>query len=470
MGVGLVAACAPAPGAPPPSGQTQELPDTGGQRVFAELEPPPEAPPFEGGPSWTPMDLSGQTLLLWGLEYDPHIERYHILADTFTKRTGCAVEVQPQGWPIDEKVMTSMAAGAPPDVICWMGVVSAPVIRQQAILPIDDIVFDSLGLDVDKWWRPGAIGAYFHDGQHYGVPVEDNWDGYNVAGRIDLIEQASDEAKALWPGSKGEEGVWFESYEELFQLAEILQQKDDQDNVTLWGLNSKGWEMHSLLSIMRSLDTLWWDVDNQTFNMNSDACIEAIRLLVETPFQRGIEGVLGTTQINAFVAGQVALARGNATTPGESWKVDIQGENVIAPPPVPGTTPLFMGEGGWGFEITSQARNQEAAIEFLKFMSTYEAQYIFSQIYGGSPPATWALLGSDIYEGDHPVKVGLRRCLKALENCVFFGWGYGLTSNIGTVIGESLDLVREGNLTSEEAALRIQEGCEAQFEQWQSEA
>jgi ABC-type glycerol-3-phosphate transport system substrate-binding protein len=129
-----------------------------------------------------------------------------------------------------------------------------------------------------------------------------------------------------------------------------------------------------------------------------------------------------------------------------------------------------MGEGGWGFEMTSQARNKEAAIEFLKFMSTYEAQYIFAQIYGGSPPATWSLIGSDIYEGDHPVKVGLRRCLKALENCVFFGWGYGLTSAVGTAIGESLDLVREGTLSGQEAAQRIQEGCEAQFEQWQSEA
>lgn len=469
-GAAALAACAPPPAGAPAAPPAQSLPDTAGRRVFAEREPPPEAPAFDGGPNWQPADLSGHSLLLWGLQYDPHVDRYNVLAETFTRRTGCEVEVQPQGWPIDEKVMTSMAAGSPPDVICWMGVASAPIIRQKGILPVDELVFEPLGLVVDKWWRPGAIGAYFYDGKHYGIPVEDNWDGYNVAGRIDLIAEASDEAKALWPGAKGEEGVWFDSYDDLFALAEILQQKDAQGNVTLWGLNSKGWEMHSLLSIMRSLGTFWWDVDNQQFYMDSDAGVEAVRLLVEIPFERGIEGILGTTQINAFVAGQVALARGNATTPGESWKVDIQGENVIAPPPIPGETPLFVGEGGWGFEITSQARNQEAAVEFLKFMSTYEAQYIFSQIYGVSPPATWALIGSDLYEGDHPIKVGIRRCLKALENCVFFGWGYGLTSSVSSVIGTTLDEVREGRIKAPEAAQKIQEGCVAQLEQWNSEA
>jgi ABC-type glycerol-3-phosphate transport system substrate-binding protein len=469
VGIALLAACMPA--APPAEPETSSsLPDTEGRRVFAELESPPDSPPFEGGPTWVPQDLSGETLLLWGLQYDPHVGRYEELAATFEKRTGAEVEVQPQAWPVDQKVMTSMAAGSPPDVVCFMGVHSAPIIRQKGILPIDDLIFDPLGIDVDKWWRPGAIGAYFHDGQYYGVPVEDNWDGYNVAGRLDLIAEAGSGAEALWPGSKGEEGVWFESYEDLFQLAEMLQQQDDQGNVDIWGLNSKGWEMHSLLSIMRSLGTFWWDVENQQFHMDNDACVEAVRLLVVEPFDRGIEGILGTTQINAFVAGQVALARGNATTPGESWKVDIQGENVIAPPPVPGETPLFVGEGGWGFEMTSQARNKDAAIEFMKFMCTYEAQYIFSQIYGVSPPATWGLVGSDLYEGDHPIKVGIRRVLKALENCVFFGWGYGVTGTIGGVIGGTLDEVREGKLNAEEAAAQMQDGCVAQLDQWNSEA
>jgi ABC-type glycerol-3-phosphate transport system substrate-binding protein len=129
-----------------------------------------------------------------------------------------------------------------------------------------------------------------------------------------------------------------------------------------------------------------------------------------------------------------------------------------------------VGEGGWGFELPANVANPAAASEFLRFMSTYEAQYIFSQIYGGSPPATWGLMETDIYQGDHPVKVGLRRVVRALEDCVFFGWGYGVTSTIGTIISENLDLVREGSMNSQEAAQRIQEGCVDHLNQWLSEA
>lgn len=444
------------------------LPDTKGKRVFAESTPNPPTGRLEGGPQWQPKNLSGQKLTLWGLQYDPHVERYHLLANEFKKLTGAEVTVQPQE-ELVPKILASLAAGNPPDVVCMIGVGSAQLWKQKAMLPIDELVFQTLRIDMDKWWRPGAIGAYkWVDGKHYGVPVEDNWVGYTVTSRKDLIEKAGADAKALWPGSKGEKGVWFDSYEEMFTLAEMLQKANNKGGkVKLWGLNSQGWEGHSLLGIMRSLGTEWWEPDAKKFNMASDACVEGIELLVEAPYKRGIESMLGVeTQINGFVAGQVALARGNGSAAGEAWKLKIEGENVIAPHPQAGKTPLFMGEGGWGFQIPARAKNKDAAVEFLNFMCTYEAQYIFSQIYGGSPPACSALVGSDIYEGNHPVKVGLRRQLKALENTVFLGHGYGTWENTSTVIGETFGLVREKKMKAKDASQQIQKRLEANLKQW----
>ena len=434
---------------------------------FTELQPPPEAPPFEGGPQWTPKDLNGKELVLWGLQYDPHVERYNILAETFSKRTGAKVTVQPQEWPIDAKVMAALAAGTPPDVICWMGVQSAPIVRQQAILPIDDVVFSSLGLNVKKWWMPGAIGAYYGEGQHWGVPVEDNQCGYTVTARIDLIEQAGDAAKALWPGVKGDEGVWFDSYEDMWALAELLQQKDEQGNVKIWGLSSDGWDPHSFISIMRNLGTEFYDAENDKFNMDNEAAVEAVRLMVEEPYKRGIEGMMGMGQIDGYVAGQVALARGNASTAGEAYKMKIAGENVIAPSAIKGQPPLFYGEGGWGFEIPSEVKDKELSAEFLRFMCTYEAQYIFSQIYGGSPPATRGIIDSDIYKGDDPIRVGLRRGMKAQENTLFWGWGLSVALD---GISEALSAVREGKMKGPEAAKQMQEAMTTAWEQWKSEA
>jgi len=436
------------------------------KQVFAELEPPPEPPEFEGGPSWEPQDLTGESLIMWGIPYDPHVERYEILADTFSKRTGVEVEVQPQE-NFGDAVMGSLAAGTPPDVICYMGKSTPPLVVQGALRPVDEIAFEPLGLDVDRWWRPGSIGCYAFEGKHWGIPTEDNWDGYNVAGRIDLIAQASDAAQAIW--SWAQENTWFKSYEDLFALAEELQVTADDGTVEIWGLNSNGWDQHSLLSIQRSLGQFWWDNETKTFNLDNPEMVEAIRLLCVEPFERGIEGILGMSQINAFVAGQVALARGNATTAGEAWKVDIEGENVIAPPPIEGETPLFVGEGGWGFVMPMEAPHEEAAMEFIRFMCTYEAQYIFSQIYGGSPPATWGLVKpelADIYEGDHPVKVGIRRCIKALENCIYWGNDMGVGGTSYSVFAEVTGAVREGTMTAEEGARRLQEDITEMYEQF----
>jgi ABC-type glycerol-3-phosphate transport system substrate-binding protein len=468
-GAGGTEAPAVAPTEAPIEPTTASLPDTSqGTRVFAELEPPPEPPPFDGQPVWEPPDLTGQTLLLWGLDYDPHVERYGVLAETFTKRTGCEVKVEPQAWPIDEKIMAVMAAGAPPDAVCWMGKMLGPLIAQDAVLPVDDLVFDAVGLDVDKWWRPGAIGAYVFDGQHWGVPVEDNNNGYAVCGRIDLIAEASDTAKEIW--SWAEENIWLKSYEDLFTLAAALQQEDDAGTVTIWGLNSNGWDQHSLLSIQRGLGEWWWDNENKQFNLDNDAMVEAFRLLSLEPLERGIEGILGMTHVNAFVAGQVALARGSVHVGGEAAKMGIEATVVGAPPPIEGEVPLYVGEGGWGFEVLRGAANEEAGIEFLKFMCTYEAQYIYTQIYGGYLPANNSVAQSDIYAGDHPVKVGVRRAVEALKNCVYWGNEMGIGGQVYDFFLESSDMVREKSLTPQEAAAKLQADCTALYEQFVSEA
>ena len=422
---------------------------------------------FDGGPTWQAPDLTGKKMLLWGLQYDPHIERYRILAQTFSDHTGATVEVQPQGWPLDQKIMTALASAPAQTWYAGWACSPVPIIKQQGIVPVDDLVFKPLGLDVKKWFRPGASGAYFQDGKYWGVPVEDNGDGFSVTGRLDLVAAADDASKSIW--ANAEKNTWFDSYEEMWDLAKALQKKDDKGNFEVMGLTSQGWNMHSITSIMRSLGTLWWDPDRLQFNMNSDAAVQALDLLVTKPFGLGIEAPTGDQLVNTFVAGKAVLARGNFSAAGEAIKLNLQASNVIAPSPVAGKDPLFMGEGGWGFEMPAKVPNQEVGIEFMKFMCTYEAQHIFSQIYGGGMPSCNAVADSDIYQGDDDFKAGQRRCVKALANCVFFGWGYGSQGDVGTAFDESIGALREGKMTSKEAAKAIQDRCIEQLDQFKSQ-
>jgi ABC-type glycerol-3-phosphate transport system substrate-binding protein len=253
----------------------------------------------------------------------------------------------------------------------------------------------------------------------------------------------------------------------MWELAKILQKTDEAGNVTVWGLSSAGWDNRSLFSIMRDLGRMWWDPDAKKFYLDSEEAIEALQFLVVKPvFELKIETELGMAQMNAALAGKVALNRGNVSVAGEAEKVGIPMENVIAPPARPGREPLFVGEGGWGFEVPVQAKNKDVGIEFLQFMCTYEAQYIFSGIYGGAMPAVKKVADSDIYQGDSPVKRGMRRALRAQKNMVYYGWGFGIPSEMERITSTAIEQVRTGELTAPEAAKQMQEQMEEHYKLW----
>jgi ABC-type glycerol-3-phosphate transport system substrate-binding protein len=431
--------------------------------VNANLVPAP-AYKYDGGPVWQAPDLTGKTMILWGLQYDPHIDRYKELIKLFTAHTGANVDLQPQPWPLDQPVMAALAAGTPPDVICWMGKMLPPLIRQKAVVAIDDL-FSTIGLNVDKWFRPGASGAYLTDGKYWGVPVEDNGDGFSVSARIDLIRDADKDSQAIW--ADAQKNNWFNSYDEMWKLAAALKKVS---KTPIMGLTSQGWNTHSLLGIMRSLGTTWWDESNQRFNMDNDACVQALDMLITKPFALGIEAITGNNLVDTFVAGKAGLARGNFSAAGEAQKVGFATENVAAPCVVPGQAPLFYGEGGWGFEMPIKIKNQDVAIEFMKFMCTYEAQHCFSQIYGGGMPSCNPVATSDIYQGDDPFRTGLRRCVAALGNCIYFGHNYGNQDDVETAIDGAFSAMYEGKLKSKVAAKQIQDQLTAQLVKWNSEA
>lgn len=412
-----------------------------------------------------PAGLEGRTYTFWGLQYDPHVERYHMLADAFEEETGAQAVIEPQGWPLETKVISAMAAGTVPDVTCIMGKQLVPLLEQGALIPMAEAVFEPAGIDPDVFFNPGAIGAFFYDGHHWGIPVEDNNVGQAVGVRTDWVAEAGDEAGAIW--SQGQELGWFDSFESVWQLAEMLQQTDDDGNVTIWGMNGQGWDNRTWMGIMRDLGQHWWDPDNQEFFLNSEEAMEALRLYVDVPiFERGIETHLDMHHMNALLAGRVAIGVGNNAMAGEAAKIDVQVESVARPPTTPGQDPLFVGEGGWGFEVPKQAENQDVGTAFLQFMCTYDAQYIFAGIYGGTMPAAVEVMYSDIYQGDDPVKSSVRRDVLVLPNTVYYGWGFGIPSEMERITSTAITQVRTGELEIAEACEQMQVEMIQHHAQW----
>jgi ABC-type glycerol-3-phosphate transport system substrate-binding protein len=135
----------------------------------------------------------------------------------------------------------------------------------------------------------------------------------------------------------------------------------------------------------------------------------------------------------------------------------------MSPSAVKGQEPKFVGEGGWGFEVPTRAKNMDAAVEFAKWMCTREGQVIYAQIYGGVVPATPVVLDDPIYQGDDIVKLSRRRAIASLKNTVYYGNEWGLNRTGADV---PFTECRQGVKTAAEAVKALQQILTDNYKQW----
>src|SRR5690606_930912 len=114
-------------------------------------------------------------------------------------------------------------------------------------------------------------------------------------------------------------------------------------------------------------------------------------------------------------------------------------QGFLLPSLVPENDPIYASEGGWGFEVPKGSANPELGLEFARFMTTYEAQFCWSQIYGGAPPAVVSLQRSEIFEGEADMATTQRRTTFAGPNMEF--WGHGRDPQVEAIISEVIESV-----------------------------
>lgn len=420
----------------------------------------------------TAGSIRGQQAVLWGIQYEPHVERYHMLADAFTKRTGATLQVEPQAGDLGKKLIAAVAAKTAPDASVMHGAGLLPLYFRQVMVDVSQL-FRDWGIDPKAKFAGDSIDEWTYGHKIWGVPVEVNLDGNTIGVPTDEVDKVG--LSSSTPPFNGRD--FFDSFDHLWQTAKTLQEKlgTTGGRVSRWGLYTSGWEAHSLFGIIRSQGVSWWDEDAKKFNINSDAGITAFKLLLEKPVSLGIEAELSDTDINAAVAGKVFLTYGNDTVAGEAAKIGRRYVLAMAPPvkgSVTDNDPLFIGEGGWGFIAFSAAKNRDVAIEFLHFMASTEAQTIYAGIYGGIPSAWREINGPDNPrwgKKDDPVIQSWIRYAKYLDRTIFFGHGFGYFSDVTTYAHQVSSDVRQKKKTAEQAAQQLQQLCEKQYQRYLEE-
>jgi len=405
--------------------------------------------------------------VLWGLQYDPHVAAYHRMADLFKKQHGVTIQVQPQAWPLDTKVISAIAAGTQPDVACLLGSASVALYVNKVLVPVQNSVLKLKGIDPNKAFLGDAVAAFSWKGDILGIPVESNQVGFMVNVPVEDVKAAG-MAKVTPPLNNG---TFFDSYDSMWSVAKALQTKRGS-KVRRWGMSSEGWEMGSLVGIMRSLGTKWWDLDAHKFNFNSPAGVHALQLLVETPIKMGIETELSDTGINAALAGKVAIVRGNGTpSTQEGNKLGYHFELCAAPRTQPGKDPLFVGEGGWGFCAIRKAKNPNVANTFLQMVATTEGQLAYAKIYGGLLGLGWAgLVGNMQRFADPSPNNSLVKASKVFTRVAplttYLGEQFGYYQLLGTIVANAAQAIRLGKMTSAQAASTIQLQAESMHKQF----
>ena len=413
---------------------------------------------------------AAQEGVLWGLQYDPHVETYKRLVKLFKEQTGVTMAVEPQAWPLETKLIAALSAGTQPDVICIMGKVMIPLHIQKAMMPLKESVYDAKGVNPEKDFIGDAIGAYTWEGDIYGVPTEVNSVGSFVNVPVDDVKKAGLDKQ--YPPTNGE--AFFASYESMWELAKALQVEKD-GKVTRWGLSSKGWDNQSYLGILRSLlakdNVDWWDGSAKKFNINSEAGVKAMQLFAETPVQMGIETELDQNHSDAAMAGKVALARGST---GPALQGGALGYHFLmsgVPKVVGDQPPLLVGEAGWGFAAPKTAKNAKVALDFLKMMATKDGQRTYSMIYNGLVPAWAGLVGDFSHFADSsPESPNVLYAKLSMDHLLpqtrYYGEGFGYPAEVDKIGGEICSLVRLKKLTAADAVKQYQERAEAQYKQY----
>jgi ABC-type glycerol-3-phosphate transport system substrate-binding protein len=464
----LLAAC----GSPSPPSQPAA---TQGASTTTAAGQPASTAPAAGQPAAAKpaTSIEGKQGLLWGLQYDPHIEAYNKLAAAFEKKTGAKLTVQGgagSSADLTVKIPAAIAAGSGPDIACLLGKRLLPLLQRQLLVEVTPLYAEAR-VDPAKDFIGDSVEAYTYDGKLWGVPVEVNGVGNQVAVPVEDVDKLG--LTASTPPTNGND--FFDSYKALWDLGKALTIKDASGTVKRWGLSSQGWETQSLMGLIRSQGVKWWDPDAKKFNINTDAGVNAFSLLVETPVKMGIETQFDQNSPDAALAGKVAIARGNGGPVSQGRALGYHYELAMAPPvggALSDTDPLYVGEGGWGFIGFQAAKNKDVMMEFLRFMLTKEAHATWSQIYGGSISAMRAV-------NDDPAKfsdtsrwetTSALRYKKNADRTQYYGTGFGYITQIEMYCMAACADVRTGKLTAKEAAAQLQTQAEQQYTQYLDDA
>ncbi|GAA1446260.1 ABC transporter substrate-binding protein [Leifsonia poae] len=323
-------------------------------------------------------NASGSTITYWasnqGTSLDNDKQVLTPVLDDFTKKTGIKVKLEVIGWnDLQTRIQTAVTSGQGPDVLNIGNTWAASLQATGAFLPFDDANMKAIGgadkfvkTALDTGGAPGktktsvplyglAYGLYYNKAMFTaaGVTPPTTW------------EELVTDAKKLTTGGKYGFALAAGSYTENAHFAFI---NAAQDNAELF--DSKGnptFTSDGVVSgIKRYVDLMQSDKVVNTSNAQYDNGVQAV---------------------NDFAKGKVAMIlnqnNADSSIAANGMKSDAYG---VVPFPAPeGGQPVASHVAGINLSIMKNTKNKDAALQFVKFMTSESTQTTLGKPYASLP-------------------------------------------------------------------------------------
>lgn len=280
-----------------------------------------------------------------------------------------AVYTANQGEGQNEKLLTAVSGGNPPDVAYFDRFEIGSWAAQGSLEDLTELA-ESSGVTKDMYY-PFAWEEASYEGKLYGLPT--STDSRLVYFNVDHFEEVG-----LDPNNPPKTIAELEAASEKLTIKEG--NRFQRIGFIPWF--GQGW----LYGWGWAFGGEFYNPDTNTATANDPKVVEALQWMTDFAQKYNVEDIAGFTDsqgtgaMDPFLTGQLSM---KVSGPWEvsaikKFKPDLN--YGVFPMPTPTGENHTTWSGGWSVVIPKGAKNKEAAWEFLKFFSGEEGQKIFSGI------------------------------------------------------------------------------------------
>lgn len=302
------------------------------------------------------------------------------IAKDFEAKTGIQVRVEVMGWDKAlDRILTDVATGRLPDV---QEIGSSWVPAMQASGGAMDLTGQIDGGD----FLPGPWKARGFGGRTFGVPW---WSGlYTVAYNKSMFREVGANVPQVW--------------DEIVSVGKKFKQARGTD-YAYFGLVSGGSAaIHFMAMFLWQGGSDFLTPDGKQVMFNNREGVDAINFWVNLVAREGIvpraslEWTALSEMEHAFAAGRIAMMYGSAKSKNVVTGAGFDGADF-------GISAPFAGPGGRGVHVgaemvlvSNRTRNKDAAIAWVRYLTSPEAQVKYCNVIGFAPVTTSAYSHPDL--------------------------------------------------------------------------